>query len=384
MVSGSSLMVPDARPASTTVRSVLSGLGTEETFAAGETVLSRDSASEHLYLVEDGEVSLTLGDSVSTAGLGALFGENGFLEGVELVTAVARRPSRVRRISRGEVANAFSKHPRMLYVLLDELEHLKRARGFEDNPSPADRFVASLADQALSHRAVRHPYLEKLGAGALPDLRWALRDFATQYYGYSRHFPRYLTTVMSRLEVPEHRKALLDNLTEESGSYEDDELRQLAEMGVEADWFVGEPHPHLFRRFALAMGASVDRGQEADEVVCWREMFLDILRNGTPAEAVGALGIGTENIVSTIYKPFVQAIRQVDVDPRDSVFFVLHTAIDDHHQEVLQRIAASFAHSEAGRIDLRRGVLKALQLRAAFWDWLLERAEDPWKAEGGL
>ena len=36
-----------------------------------------------------------------------------------------------------------------------------------------------------------------------------------------------------RLEQPSHRKALLENLTEESGIYEEDELEELAKFGVE-------------------------------------------------------------------------------------------------------------------------------------------------------
>lgn len=68
--------------------------------------------------------------------------------------------------------------------------------------------VEQLARQALQHRAVQHPYLRALGDGTLPDMRWALVDFADHYYGYSAHFPRYLTTVISRLEEPEHRVAM--------------------------------------------------------------------------------------------------------------------------------------------------------------------------------
>ena len=283
-------------------------------------------------------------------------------------------PTRARRIARNELVNALAEDPKDLYSVLRHIQHLQRSRW--DDLTYADAYVASLAEESLSHRAVRHKYLQLLGSGELPNLRWALRDFAAHYYGYSRYFPRYLTTVMSRLDVSEHRNALLENLTEESGSYDPGEVAALADLGIDDEWFVGVPHPQLFRRFAVAIGAELE-GHEADQVVCWRELFLEILRNGSPAEAVGALGLGTENIVSTIYVPFVDAIKRLDMNPRDSVFFVLHTAIDDDHQEVLQNIAASFADTEQGRNDLRRGMLKALQCRAGFWDWLLDRACNP-------
>ena len=77
-------------------------------------------------------------------------------------------------------------------------------------PSPAPERTAAqcvnmLASQALKHQAVQHPYLAALASGELPDTRWALQDFARQYYAYSAHFPRYLTAVISKLENPSHR-----------------------------------------------------------------------------------------------------------------------------------------------------------------------------------
>lgn len=238
-------------------------------------------------------------------------------------------------------------------------------------------FVASLASEALRHRAVNHPYLRALEEGSLPDPRWALADFARQYDAYSAHFPRYLTTVISRLVRADHRRALLANLTEESGVYDEEELLALAKLGVEREWIEGLPHPVLFRRFAEALGVVQEEGSERDQVVAWRELFLQVLGNSA-AEGVGALGLGTENIVRTIYGPFVTAIaREGTVAPRDSVFFALHTAVDDHHQATLQALAVDHANTEEGRTLLRRGMLKALQLRSAFWDWMLARAMNP-------
>lgn len=240
-------------------------------------------------------------------------------------------------------------------------------------------FLGGLAAMALEHRAVCHPYLHDLAAGSLPDLRFALADFACQYYGYSAHFPRYLTAVISRLEDPAHRHALLENLIEERGIYQQDELRALAALGIQEDWILGIPHPDLFERFrsALNMGNSASV-PESMEVVCWREMFLMILVHGSPAEAIGALGFGTEAIVQTIYRPFVKAIDRLGtIHPRDAVFFPLHTAVDDHHQASLKQVAAAFAHDPQGRLDLAKGMLKALQLREAFWSWLHQRAQNP-------
>ena len=249
------------------------------------------------------------------------------------------------------------------------------------SPSPArlaPNYVDSLASQALRHQAVQHPYLEALATGALPDTRWALQDFARHYYAYSAHFPRYLTAVISKLETPAHRLALMENLTEESGQYEQEELDELAAIGIQSEWIVGLPHPELFRRFRRALDVMDDHASpEAIEMVCWREQFLAILTNGSAAEALGALGLGTETIVQTIYQPFVDAIGRIGMDPYDSVFFPLHTAVDDHHQATLRDIAIDLAATEQGRFDLAKGMQKALALRCSFWSWLHQRALQP-------
>jgi pyrroloquinoline quinone (PQQ) biosynthesis protein C len=241
----------------------------------------------------------------------------------------------------------------------------------------AARYVDDLVAQALKHRAVRHPYLKALSEGTLPDLPFALADFARHYHGYSAHFPRFLTALISRLENPDHRTPLLANLTEESGHYEPEELKELRRCGIEADWIVGIPHPELFQRCRHALGVSgTDPASDHLEVVAWRELLLGLLSNGSPAEALGALGLGTESIVQTIYQPFVAAIRQLStpLNPRDTVFFPLHTAVDDQHQAKLRMIAIDFATTSAGRVDLAKGMHMALALRDSFWNWLHERA----------
>jgi hypothetical protein len=100
-----------------------------------------------------------------------------------------------------------------------------------------------------------------------------------------------------------------------------------------------------------------------------------LLTGGTAAEAIGAMGLGTEGIVRDLYQPFVQALKRIpDLHPRDVVFFPLHTAVDDHHQATLLDIAAHYAKTEQGRRDIAKGMRKALALRSSYWDWMYERA----------
>jgi CRP-like cAMP-binding protein len=382
---GSLLPLPWLSSLPRSCRDRFRSLGVVESYDRGARLIERGRAETHLFLVEEGEVHVLLDDGAPIfVGAGELVGEMAFLDNAPRRNdVVVARPSRLRRIERLELMTAFASDPKELHAILDAIASLRESR-LSEEPTLADtaaEFVSNLADESLRHRAVRHPYLRALADGSLPDTRWALADFARQYYGYSSHFPRYLTTVISRLENPAHRNALLENLTEESGIYEEDELEELAKFGVEREWIEGIAHPLLFQRFSEAIGVRRGEAKESDQVACWRELFLQLLSSGSPAEALGALGLGTENIVRTIYGPFVEAIGRLgDLSPRDTVFFPLHTAVDDHHQATLQAISADFASSDEGRAGLRRGMLKSLQLRTAFWDWLHERAMDPARA----
>jgi len=95
----------------------------------------------------------------------------------------------------------------------------------------------------------------------------------------------------------------------------------------------------------------------------------------SPAEAVGAIGLGTENVVNRIYAPIIRAIERLGtLDRRQYVCFELHCEVDDAHHEALLEIAHDFSDVAQNRIDLRKGMLKALGLRNIFWDWMHNRA----------
>lgn len=219
-------------------------------------------------------------------------------------------------------------------------------------------------------------YLQAFAAGEFPDMRFAVTDFARHYRGYSQYFPQFLTTVIARLVNPSHRAALTQNLTEESGSYPEEDLEKLRELGLKEEWFVGVRHPKLFQRFSGAVGIDAsDTARVHVEVESWREMLLLVLEQGTVAEAVGALGLGTETVVRPMYEYITKGLDRFGaLSPRDTVFFPLHTAVDDEHQATLKAIAADLCLLPDGRKELEKGMVKALVLRDSFWNWLYSRA----------
>lgn len=364
----------------------LRAVGSTQEFETGAAIIRSGSVDNTLYVLLSGSLKVEFSQQVIQLAVGDVVGEMAFLDNrPRTATVRADTNCSVLVLEREPTFRALSAQPLLLNALIEALmdqQHTRLTKKvIEDKRTPIE-YVDGLATQALGHRAVRHPYLAALSSGGLPDMRFALADFAQHYYGYSAHFPRYLTALISRLENPDHRNALLENLTEEAGEYGQEELDELREYGVQPEWIVGIPHPELFKRFRDALGVTNTAfADDHIEVVCWRELFITMLTSGSPAEAVGALGLGTETIVQSIYGHFVDAIKHMEtLTSRDSVFFPLHTAVDDHHQATLKAIAAAFADAPAERADLAKGMHKALTLRDSVWNWFYQRALDPEQA----
>lgn len=236
--------------------------------------------------------------------------------------------------------------------------------------------MQNLLLEATRHRAVNHPYLKALVTGKFENMQEVLRDFAAQYGFYSAWFPRYLTAVISHLENPQFRSHLLDNLSEESGHLHEEDLVAIRKLGIKDEWVQGFSHPQLFRRFQNAMGIDV-HVKPGIEVEIWRESFLSLVQNSSSVTAIGAIGLGTESVVKHIYRDLISAIEvNTSLRLEDYVFFPLHTEVDDDHGLILLNIAEQMV-SENPEVEreLRKGMLRALNLRAAFWDDMYARAK---------
>jgi pyrroloquinoline quinone (PQQ) biosynthesis protein C len=237
--------------------------------------------------------------------------------------------------------------------------------------------ITTLATVARQHRGVNHPYLTALMSGDLPNPKQAILDFAVQYQGYTSWFPKYLNCVMSKLESQQHRSYFQENLDEESGHLDDATLADLSKLGIKSEWVQGIPHPILFRRFQLAVALDARTEPLARCAIKWRKKFLELLQNATAAEAIGAMGLGTESMVKHIYRPITEAIKTfTDISQRDYVFFELHSEVDDDHAELMMRVADDLANGDTHCFtEIERGMNSALDLRAQFWDQLYIRAK---------
>jgi pyrroloquinoline quinone (PQQ) biosynthesis protein C len=237
----------------------------------------------------------------------------------------------------------------------------------------AAAFVRRLGDQALESTAVSHPYLQALETGDFPNVDIALKDFAFQYGLYSSQFTLYLKALISCLSDTSHRKILLSNLAEEKGHIAEDELPP--EIIASAE---GQSHAQLFTRFQCALGVNSEyRDRQTDEHAgnLWSQQFLRLCSTNEHV-GVGAIGIGTELIVSKIYQKILSGLINCStLTMQERVFFDLHSTCDDDHAAQMLLIATDLATDEEACAKIEFGVKSALSLRTAFWDALLQRAQ---------
>ncbi len=233
------------------------------------------------------------------------------------------------------------------------------------NHGSCSEFVQSLLVDIKAHPALNHPYLVELGAGTLPDVTGAIRDYAHQYSVYSSYFVDYLDGVIKALTDEAHKEELLENIEEEKGDpYATDREKR--------------PHVELFDEFKKQIG--VDKAYElahpaSTTTLLWRDLFLQKCNSTIPGVGIGAIGIATENIVPHIYKYIVSAIEEHSDHPNDaSFFFRLHMDCDEGHAESLIDVTTEIAQDIETREAIRFGVISSLNLRTAFWDSQYARA----------
>jgi pyrroloquinoline quinone (PQQ) biosynthesis protein C len=233
-------------------------------------------------------------------------------------------------------------------------------------------FIQYISAEALGSAAVNHPYLCALREGNLPNVDLAFKDFAFQYGFYSTAFIRYVSAVIQNLSNAEHKQILLCNLAEEQGNNHDLDLPPDVLASV-----IGQPHASLYRRLQEALGIDANylkTTQPSQTSLSWSRQFLQICQVNACA-GIGAIGIGTELIVSRIYDQILEGLdAHSHLTMTQRVFFDLHSKCDDQHAAKLLLIAEELAQSPTACEQIEYGTRKAIDMRVAFWDKMLERA----------
>jgi pyrroloquinoline quinone (PQQ) biosynthesis protein C len=277
------------------------------------------------------------------------------------------------KLSPQDGSSLYTPHPIPVFRI-DLAESLERP-SLRPTDAPAFRPFPYTTDEikraADRHPAVHHRWLQRIAMGSYANPELALRDFAIDYCGYSDAFPRFLQIVIDKLDDPAHRARLQSNLDEERGHLADEDRAAIAAAGIDPATVDGVAHPILLRRFCRALNVSDLELQHPSEASrAWTAAFLEFLESASPAAAVGALGLGTEGVVRPIYSRILSGLRGLGLSREDTVFFDLHCTVDDQHAIDLCEIAEDLAVTPIDRAELHHGMLRALELRHAFWDHL--------------
>ena len=235
-------------------------------------------------------------------------------------------------------------------------------------------FVRSISAEALDSAAVNHPYLRAMSQGDFPNIDMAFKDFAFQYSLYSARFTRYVSAVIENLSSAEHTQILLINLAEEKGVVNDVELPPDVLTSV-----TGQPHSNLFRRFQESLGVNIDYRETTAKCqtgLLWSRQFLQLCEMNE-CVGVGAIGIGTELIVSSIYNQILEGLEtHTNLTMAEHVFFNLHSQCDEQHAEQIALITEDLARNSRACDQIEYGVKMAINMRVIFWDKMHERAQN--------
>ena len=236
----------------------------------------------------------------------------------------------------------------------------------------SESFIKRVCEDALKSSAINHPYLRAISEGCLPDMDLAIKDFAYQYGLYNKHFIYYLSTVINGLSDENHKQVLQSNLYEERGHVHDVNLPKDVLDSIDK-----VSHTQLYRRFQTAVGAdlgnaSTDSDYEAG--IKWSKEFLSLCEMNE-CVGVGAIGIGTELIVSDIYRQILEGLKNyTQLTLTQRVFFELHCECDDDHAGQLIDVALDLAINEEACKQIEYGATMAINMRTEFWNEMLKRA----------
>lgn len=183
-------------------------------------------------------------------------------------------------------------------------------------------------DKSALGRIVNHPLLIALSEGRV-DIE-GIRTLLIQQHHYSRHFTKYLTTLISKLENISDTHSLLENLIEEMG----------AENGV------SETHAEIFQDTLKAIHADINCEPAFHSTTNLATSVMNHCRSNDSVEGISALCLGAEAIVPIIYTPILKALKHHNIDISGTRFFTIHIEGDEDHAITMLKILTRITHEK--------------------------------------
>eukprot|EP00933_Yihiella_yeosuensis_P044167 TRINITY_DN3925_c0_g1_i3.p1 TRINITY_DN3925_c0_g1~~TRINITY_DN3925_c0_g1_i3.p1 ORF type:complete len:523 (+),score=112.32 TRINITY_DN3925_c0_g1_i3:3-1571(+) len=207
----------------------------------------------------------------------------------------------------------------------------------------------------------------------------AVSVFAENHYPYSRNFIKYLQLVKDKVDETV-RPLLAENIKEERGDYEEEDIETLEKNGVNRAWVEKKWHKDLIRGFLSKNGVKVGDPNEpltgelpGGRFAMW---IIEEFEKANPCEALAIIGFGIEDTVSILYDYIWKGLKKTSMDPESYVFFPLHILVDDGHADLLKRGFARYHQRDPEMCKHSFEIVQSiLDRRSTLFDELRDQTE---------
>ena len=207
-------------------------------------------------------------------------------------------------------------------------------------------FSQELNKKLDQYHLLNHPFYKSWNEGKLT--REIIKDYAEQYYQHVKAFPRYISATHSICEDIEKRKILLENLQDEENPNGD--------------------HPKLWKNFAIAMGANVDKIEDVKREWFTNDMIENFFHQARKSYAEGLASLYTyERQIPEIAETKIRGLKKFyGVTSKEGLeFFEAHKAADVIHRKECEKLLDALTEEEKVKAE------KASMLTARYlWNFL--------------
>merc|ERR1740124_1556 len=191
-----------------------------------------------------------------------------------------------------------------------------------------------------------------------------------------------------------HLDVLEENMKEEQGIYEEEDIEMIKSLGLDAELLCNVPHTELYMQCYQGLRKLCDTEHDglteeqcqyiAQPLVSAFEAACHPDKGATAATAISAMYLGSELIVAEMYSKlsnylvtFADKMPNSPITRQDLAFFILHIDMDVDHADKMRKIVVSLATDEVTRLRMALVVDAAFKAREEFCDRFVEAAFPP-------
>tara|TARA_A100001011_G_scaffold390383_1_gene473733 strand:+ start:2686 stop:3405 length:720 start_codon:yes stop_codon:yes gene_type:complete len=208
-------------------------------------------------------------------------------------------------------------------------------------------FSKKLNEKLDQYHLLKHPFYQVFwNEGKLT--REIIKDYAEQYYQHVKAFPRYISATHSICNDIEKRKILLENLQDEENKDGD--------------------HPKLWKNFAKAMGADIQKIEELKPYSFTKDMIDNFFKQARSSYAEGLASLYTyERQIPEIAETKIQGLKKFyGVNSKEGLeFFEAHKSADVIHRAECEKLLDGLSTDEQKKAETA-----ALSTASYLWNFL--------------